>query len=202
MAEAAEAEAYRSVPMPPGVKVARSELDGPVFTDATGKTLYHWPLRELRNGIAGDHAGASECNDTPLQVTAGLMSPYPAGLYLPDLDHHLSCTQMWPPFLAEVHAKPIGKWTLVERRDGKHQWAFDGLPVYTFFLDRQTGDVLGAKIRQTRTRFTRLATARRASARCAAGVRRQDHEYRAAIGHGGRLLRLLLRWRQRDTIEL
>jgi predicted lipoprotein with Yx(FWY)xxD motif len=144
-AEAAETESYRAVPMPSGVKVASSELDGPVFTDATGRTLYRWPLRELRNGIAGDHAGASECNDTPTQVSAGLMSPYPAGLYLPDLDHHLSCTQMWPPFLADAHAQPIGKWTLVERREGKRQWAYDGLPVYTFFLDRQAGDVLGAR---------------------------------------------------------
>lgn len=141
----AETEAYRQMPMPSGVKVAATELDGPVYTDAKGRTLYDWPLHELRNGIAGDHAGASECGDTPTQVTSGLMSPYPAGLYLPDVDQHPSCTQMWPPFLAEARAEPIAKWTIVERQDGKRQWAYNGLPLYTFFLDRQAGDVLGAR---------------------------------------------------------
>ena len=54
-------ESWRAVPMPPGVRVERTELDGPVFADASGKTLYRWPLRALRNGQTGDPAGASVC---------------------------------------------------------------------------------------------------------------------------------------------
>jgi predicted lipoprotein with Yx(FWY)xxD motif len=145
VSRAAETENYRPVATPSQVRVASTELDGPVFTDSKGRTLYNWPLRELRNGIAGDHAGTSECNDAPTQVTSGLMSPYPGGLYLPELDQHPACTTMWPPFLADSRAKPIGKWSIVSRADGKLQWAYNKLPLYTFFLDQRAGDVLGAR---------------------------------------------------------
>lgn len=142
---AAPTESFRPEPAPPGVRVAPSELDGPVFTDPRGRTLYKWPLHTLRNGVAGDHLGVSECTDVPSKTSAGLMSPYPGGLVLPESDHHPSCTQMWPPFLADAHAKPLGKWTLIARADGRQQWAYTGLPVYTFFLDHRAGDVLGAR---------------------------------------------------------
>jgi predicted lipoprotein with Yx(FWY)xxD motif len=142
---AAAREAYRPVPMPPGVRVASTELDGPVFTDPKGHTLYQWPLLQMRNGVTGDHLGTSECTSAKTEVSSGLMSPYPPGLRLPDLDEHPSCTQMWPPFLADAKSQPIGKWTIINRKDGTRQWAYDDLPVYTFYLDREPGDVLGAR---------------------------------------------------------
>src|ERR1700730_9769078 len=43
-------ESYMSVPMPPGFKVVISELEGPIFADARGRTLYMWPSKKLRNG--------------------------------------------------------------------------------------------------------------------------------------------------------
>jgi len=46
-------EAYVAVPMPPGFHVESTELDGPVFADANGRTLYTWPSHKLRNGNAG-----------------------------------------------------------------------------------------------------------------------------------------------------
>jgi predicted lipoprotein with Yx(FWY)xxD motif len=137
-------EAYREEPMPPGFKVLVADLEGPVFTTAEGRTLYTWPLRSLRNGATGDREGKpSACTNEVLRVTAGLMSPYPPGLVLPDLDTRPSCVALWPPLLAPKDAKKIGKWSVIQREDGADQWAYDGYPVYTSVLDQQAGDVRG-----------------------------------------------------------
>ncbi len=142
---AGRGESYRAEPLPEGVHVEPTELDGPVYADSQGKTLYQWPLQLLRNGPAGDPVGISACTNTRTEVSAGLMSPYPGGLRLPELDQRPSCTQMWPPFLAGAQARPIGKWTIINRSDGTLQWAYDGLPLYTSYLDRSPGDVLGGR---------------------------------------------------------
>ncbi|MEQ8206880.1 MAG: hypothetical protein RIA65_11935 [Woeseia sp.] len=137
-------EEYVDTKMPAGFQVVVTELEGPVFADPNGLTLYKWPLENLRNGATGDRKdGKSECGDEVLTVTSGLMSPYPAGLVLPNLDERLSCSQVWPPVLAAEGAEPIGDWTLVERSDGSSQWSYDGYPMYVSILDQQKGDVHG-----------------------------------------------------------
>ncbi|MDH5344406.1 MAG: hypothetical protein OEW59_01490, partial [Gammaproteobacteria bacterium] len=143
-ADSPEREAWIEEPLPPGIKVIVTPLEGPVFTDARGRTLYTWPLRAQRNGQAGDRPGKpSSCTDEILQVSAGLMSPYPAGLLLPDLDRRKSCASVWPAVLAPDDAEPVGKWSVIERNDRGRQWAYDGQPLYTSILDRQPGDVWG-----------------------------------------------------------
>src|SRR5690606_13994321 len=79
--EATDREDYVRVPMPPGFQVIHTELDGPVFANAEGMTLYQWPLSGLRNGSLGDRkdGGESTCGDTVFQETSGYMSPYPPG---------------------------------------------------------------------------------------------------------------------------
>ncbi len=142
--ESTDREAFLSEEMPPGIQVVPTELNGPVFATAEGMTLYIWPMRGLRNGTAGDRrTTASTCDGTIYRETAGLMSPYPPGALLPELDQRRSCEQLWPPVLADTQAKPIGKWTLMPRANGQQQWSYDGFPVYTSHLDRQSGDVLG-----------------------------------------------------------
>lgn len=142
-ARAAPPEPYIPEAMPRGFRVETSELDGPVFADAKGRTLYRWPYRTMRNGVTGDVKGESNCSDIASTESAGLMSPYPGGLLLPDLGKRPSCKQMWPPALAAENAKPVGKWTVVQRRDGHRQWAYDGAALYTSVRDRHPGDVLG-----------------------------------------------------------
>ncbi|MET0497993.1 MAG: hypothetical protein ABW106_06955 [Steroidobacteraceae bacterium] len=134
-----------AVPLPPGIKVMDTELEGPVFATAEGMTLYTWPLQGLRNGNLGDRrkSGVATCDDTVYQETSGLMSPYPPGFLLPDLDKRKSCDTLWPPVLAPDDAKPVGKWTIAKRKNGQSQWAYDGYPVYTSNRDHQPGDVLG-----------------------------------------------------------
>lgn len=134
--------------MPDGIQVVNTELDGPVFATADGMTIYEWPRHKLRNGYSGEDPGKPECYDEVSTVTAGLMSPYPAGIELPDLDSRPSCTDLWPPLLAPADAKTVGAWSTVERRDGSIQWAYDEQPLYTSTKDRQPGDTIGGWTRR------------------------------------------------------
>ena len=143
IAGAGPAEPYVPEAMPPGFRVESSELDGPVFADPKGRTLYRWPYRTMRNGVTGDAKGESNCSEVASTESAGLMSPYPGGLLLPDGEDRPSCQQLWPPALATEGDEPVGKWTVVQRRDGRRQWAYDGAALYTSVRDRRPGDVLG-----------------------------------------------------------
>jgi predicted lipoprotein with Yx(FWY)xxD motif len=136
-------EAYVHVPMPPGFQVVANELEGPVFADAQGHTFYTWPIKAMRNGYVGDPKGKSTCEDKVVLKSAGLMSPYPPGLDLPEPDKRVSCVAFWPPVYASDDAKPVGEWTIIVRDDGKKQWAYDNYPLYTSTLDRAPADVLG-----------------------------------------------------------
>jgi predicted lipoprotein with Yx(FWY)xxD motif len=138
-----QTEDYIHVPMPPHIRVEATELDGPVFADAKGHTLYRWPFKNMRVGNTGDAKGESKCTDVKTTENTGYMSPYPGGFTLPDLDQRPSCAQAWPPALAPANAKPVGKWTVITRKDGSKQWAFDGFALYTSILDKHPGDVLG-----------------------------------------------------------
>ncbi len=144
-AQAAEpTQAYVQEPTPPGFKVMISELEGPIYTLADGKPVYQWPRKELRNGGTGDvRTSMSACDNTKTTVNEGFMSPYPAGLELPELDTRPTCVEAWPPVIAPADAKPIGKWTLINRRDKTKQWAYEGFVLYTSNMDREPGIPLG-----------------------------------------------------------
>jgi len=141
-------EAYIEEPTPPGIQVLLTELDGPVFATEQGKTIYEWPSHKLRNGYSGETQGNPACYDEVLTETAGLMSPYPPGIILPELDSRPSCTDLWPPLYADDGAEPVGEWSIVERKDGTRQWAYDEQPLYTSAKDRQPGDVIGGSTRR------------------------------------------------------
>ncbi|MGE4061928.1 MAG: hypothetical protein AB7E79_01040 [Rhodospirillaceae bacterium] len=147
----AELEDFVAEPMPAGFGVQHTDVDGPVFVDANGMTLYRWPLNNLRNGNAGDRKDKpSECTNVKATVTTGLMSPYPGGLLLPDLETRPTCTEAWPPVLASASDQPVGKWGIQDRTDGTRQWTYEGMPVYRSALDKRPGDVIGSSRRWNR----------------------------------------------------
>ncbi len=136
-------EDYVRAPLPPGFQVVNTELEGPVFADAQGRTLYKWPKKQMRNGDAGEVEEKPTCDNHIYRETGGYMSPYPAGLELPEVESRPSCVDVWPPVLASADAKPIGKWKIVTRLDGRKQWAYGGWSLYTSIMDKKPGDVLG-----------------------------------------------------------
>lgn len=46
------------------------------------------------------------------------------------------CTAVWPILAAFDNAQPAGDWTIIKREDGRRQWTYRGMPVYTFYDDR------------------------------------------------------------------
>ncbi len=55
-----------------------------------------------------------------------------------------ACATMWPPYLAKKGEKPMGEgWTMVKRKDGAEQWAYDGKPLYFFAKDMKAGEAMG-----------------------------------------------------------
>ncbi len=67
--------------------------------------------------FAKDTAGVSNCND--------------------------NCAKNWPPLMAAADAKPMGDWTVVTRADGMRQWAYKGMPLYTWVKDSKPGETSG-----------------------------------------------------------
>jgi len=67
--------------------------------------------------FAKDSAGKSMCND--------------------------KCAANWPPLMAEAGDKSMGDWTVIKRDDGSMQWAYEGMPLYTFVMDKKAGDMTG-----------------------------------------------------------
>ena len=53
------------------------------------------------------------------------------------------CATNWPPYLGDASAKAEGDYTLVDRKDGKKQWALKGMPLYFFVKDAKKGDATG-----------------------------------------------------------
>src|SRR4051812_16339661 len=69
----AAATGYAPEPLPPGIQVVGTELEGPVFADAQGHTLYKWPIKPLRNGAIGEQKNKPTCDDTHYRETSGFM---------------------------------------------------------------------------------------------------------------------------------
>jgi len=56
---------------------------------------------------------------------------------------YADCAKHWPPYLGTTGAAKNENWTLVQRKDGSMQWAYDGKPVYFYADDKKKGDMKG-----------------------------------------------------------
>ncbi len=61
------------------------------------------------------------------------------------------CAESWPPVAADASAKPVGRFTVVMRGDGSHQWAFGGKPLYGWVKDKKPGDTTGDRFKEVWT---------------------------------------------------
>lgn len=53
------------------------------------------------------------------------------------------CAENWPPLMADAGAMASGKYSIITRDDGSHQWAVDGKPLYRWKNDHKPGDTTG-----------------------------------------------------------
>jgi len=53
------------------------------------------------------------------------------------------CADFWPPYIGKSDQKMNKHWTLVKRKNGKMQWAYNGKPVYFYAADKKKGDMTG-----------------------------------------------------------
>ena len=53
------------------------------------------------------------------------------------------CAVKWPPLMADAKAEGKDPFSIITRADGSKQWAVNGMPLYTWIKDKQSGDVTG-----------------------------------------------------------
>lgn len=53
------------------------------------------------------------------------------------------CAENWPPLFADEGAAADGDYSIIERKDGKKQWAKSGKPLYFWVKDTKKGDTTG-----------------------------------------------------------
>jgi predicted lipoprotein with Yx(FWY)xxD motif len=53
------------------------------------------------------------------------------------------CASIWPPYRPAPGETPRGDFTIIKRADGSPQWAYKGMPLYTYVKDTKTGDKTG-----------------------------------------------------------
>jgi predicted lipoprotein with Yx(FWY)xxD motif len=115
---------------PDNIKIGINVRGVDYLTDAAGMTLYardrfHFQvggfnLRHGQDGIA--------------QLGQFLNSTMPcAG----------DCLKTWVPAQAPADFQPSGYWSVVKRKDGISQWAFQGYALYTYAGDKKPGDETG-----------------------------------------------------------
>jgi predicted lipoprotein with Yx(FWY)xxD motif len=53
------------------------------------------------------------------------------------------CATAWPPAYVSEGATATGAFTIVQRKDDKPMWAYDGKPLYLWVKDTKPGDTTG-----------------------------------------------------------
>ncbi|MFN0113735.1 MAG: hypothetical protein ACKVPY_03570 [Paracoccaceae bacterium] len=80
----------------------------------------------------------------PRMTTTGGMSLY---TFDKDIEGQSNCydkcAREWPPMMASAQAATTGDFSVIARRDGTHQWAWKGKPLYKFDEDKIAGDTKG-----------------------------------------------------------
>lgn len=53
------------------------------------------------------------------------------------------CAENWPPLYAPAGSQASGDWSIIQRADGRLQWAYKGHPLYYWSKDTRPGDQAG-----------------------------------------------------------
>lgn len=58
------------------------------------------------------------------------------------------CAANWPPLAVSANAKADHDYSVVTRDDGTKQWAYKGMPLYSWVKDTKPGDITGDGVNQ------------------------------------------------------
>jgi predicted lipoprotein with Yx(FWY)xxD motif len=131
-----------SVPMPPGISI-RLTIEGPVFVEASGMTLY-----KAGSLCTNEHSARARPTFAEGDVDFTVM-----------VERKRSCLEKNPPLIAPADAQPIGKWTINVGADGTRQWAYAGEPLHTSIKDKAPGDINGSYVLRLGRAMGNAATA-------------------------------------------
>jgi predicted lipoprotein with Yx(FWY)xxD motif len=84
-------------------------------------------------------SSAGQVMTTPDGMTVYTYDKYSAGAS----SCYGECAEHWPPVTASAGAQPYGNMTIIPRSDGTRQWAYNGMPLYTYDDDEAPGDIEG-----------------------------------------------------------
>lgn len=103
---------------------------GPIFADASGKTLY--AIEQFGYSATGRRSTPDGNRGQPkIGKTLG------TGACESD------CLRDWIPFRPSANAQPSGYWEIMVRSDGSRQWSYRGYAVYTHREDQKPGEMRG-----------------------------------------------------------
>jgi predicted lipoprotein with Yx(FWY)xxD motif len=110
--------------------------DGPLLVTPAGMTLYTFSSDDSR-------PGQSLCSSVPIRAVQDVVGGL-GEIPIPRASEAKSCADKSPPYMADGQAKPGGDWSLIKRREGGNQWAYQGHPLYTSIKDHKPGDRNGS----------------------------------------------------------
>jgi predicted lipoprotein with Yx(FWY)xxD motif len=132
---------YRKLAGHPSEIGTHFSLLGDVYTDKSGRTLYVFTC----TGMGCDDPGG------------------PAGYWSALCRDGKECSRRWRPYVAAANARPVGEWSVIDVADPiftdptgttyppdaprVKAWAYRGRPVYTYYEDKEPGDIWGSQLR-------------------------------------------------------
>ena len=115
-------------PLPEGVKLSLTEGRGLVWANGQGLTMY-------RREAAAYHTGGGHAFRRGVVIRPGV------GRQVGTKGCDARCEESMKPVLAPANAQSTGYWEVMDRADGKKQWAYRGFAMYTCACDKQPGDM-------------------------------------------------------------
>ncbi|WP_425409845.1 hypothetical protein [Hyphococcus sp.] len=126
---------------PAGSDGAQARYEAPFATPA-GVTLQ--PLGKAQGYSLDKESAAALARNEIVYADANGLTLY---MYTEDDGGPSSCTdeceQSFSPLIASESAEPFDAWSIVERADGKRQWALRGKALYSYEKDVDPGSVAG-----------------------------------------------------------
>ena len=111
-------EDFVSPERPVGIQIEPTELEGPVFADASGRTLYRWPQKNLRKRERGRSHGYVILYERQDDGERRVNEPLSCGAGVAGSGDSTRVYSGLAPGNRGCRAKPVGRWTIIQRKDG------------------------------------------------------------------------------------